>query len=383
MPAQRPRDTVHIEVIGKNSGTTVSGGRLDQFTSLQIRNDLTMPSEAMFEIGDDGTYDSMGNLFQPGVEFQVFVNDIPRMKGRAEALNIPFDVNAGGVVQFTVRTKLSDAMYASATPGVRVQDTSIRQFLLDLYGPLGYTESDFSFSQWVERDLLTGQRNGQGETPKDLEAIQVDEARIRPPETIYAAADRHLRRHGLMHWDGPAGNIVVGTPNDQQTPIYTFNMFRGEKARSNNCIAASRTLDWSGVPAAVGVFGVGGKRDFTKSRVAAVAENQDVIEAGFYRPVLIVSEGVKTQELATRSAYRELSARNKQKDAFAIEVDGLSYWDGQNIVNYGIDTVAQVNSNVAGGRVGAYYLHAVTMKRDASGGDSTSIDLLQQGVWRL
>lgn len=384
MPAVRPADTVRIEVIGS---PTVRGGTLDNFTSLAIRNDITMPSEAAFEVGDDGTWSQLGDIFQPGVQFQVFVNDTPRLRGRVEMNDVPFDADAGAVVRFTVRTKLSDAMYASADQRIRVKGTSIKDFILALYEPLGFAEADFVFDQSTSRNLSTGREGRKGDIPKDLEPIKVTEARVKPPESVYAAADRHLRRHGLMHWDDPTGKIVVGAPNDEQDPTFTFNMFRGFNGGgdpdTNNVLGATRTRDWSGVPAAVGVFGRRGKRDFTKARVAGRAVQDEVVAAGFYRPLVIIAEGIRTNALAERAAARELAARSKRMDAFSIDVDAFTWWDGQTQTIYSPDTTAMINTDVAGGNAGAYYVHAVTLTRDAIGGDTTQLDVLKRGLWRL
>lgn len=382
-PATRPRDKIHIELVADRISP---GGVFDNFTTFEIKTELTMPSESSFEVGDDGSWESAGDLFAIGRQYQVFVNDRPRMRGRVEMNDAPLDTDAGAVVRFVVRTKLSDAMVASALQSVHVQNVSIKQFILALYKPLQYLEKDFVFAQATSRNLLTGRRTTTGERPKDLEPIKIEEARVKPGETIYAAADRHLRRHGLMHWDAPDGRIVVGVPNDTQDPTYTFNAFRdyaSGKTDSNNILSASRFRDWSAVPGALGVYGVGGKRDFTKSRVAAVINDLDVVRAGFYRPVAIVAEGIRTQELALRSAQREMSARSKRKDGFEIEVDGFSYWDGFNSIIYAIDTVAQINTDVAGGNAGAYYLHAVTMQQSVDKGDVTQLQLVKRGIWRL
>lgn len=383
MAASRPTDVVRVEVIGDER---VAGGVLDNFTSLSIRNDITMPSEASFEVGDDGTWNSLGEIFRPGTQFQVFINDRPRLRGRVEMNDVPFDTGAGAVVRFTIRTKLSDAMYASANQRIRVKDTSIKDFILAVYKPLGYTEDDFEFAQYTAVNLLTGQ-DGPASPPKDLEKIKIDQARVKPPESIYAAADRHLRRHGMMHWDDPCGKIIVGAPDDEQDPLFTFNMWRtyegGGDPQTNNVLNATRTRDWSGLPATVGVYGRGGKRDFTKSRVASVAKDQDVIDAGFYRPLQILAEGIRTQALADRASARELSARSKRKDGFSLSVDGWTSWDGYGGFLYAPDTTCMINTDVAGGEAGAFYIHAVTLTTDADGGNSCQMDMVKRGIWRL
>jgi prophage tail gpP-like protein len=384
MASARPRDTVRVEVVSSSNGQ--AGGALDNFTTLEITNDITMPNEAMFEVGDDVSWSRLGDVFALGTQFMVFVNDVKRLTGRVEMNNAPFDVGAGAVIRFAVRTKLSDAMFASALQNTQVKNVSIQDFILKLYAPLGYAKKDFEFAQQASRNLLTGLDGNTGETAKDLEKIKLEEARVNPPESIYAAADRHLRRHGLMHWDSPDGRIVVGAPNDSQDPTFKFNLFRTNVSgdpNTNNVLSGSRTRDWSGVPGRLAVYGRGGKRDFTKSSVSAVANDDEVVAAGFYRPVFILAEGIRTQALAQAAAARELSARSKRKDSYQIEVDGLSYWTGSQVIQYATDTVAQINSDVAGGTTDPYYVHSVTMTRSAAGGDTTQLNMVKRGLWKL
>ncbi len=374
-------DQLKIEAVGAGGGK----GVLDNFTSFMITHDLTSPSEAALELGDDGSWASLEQYIAPGTEYRVFLNDRLSLSGRVEVDDIPLDAEGGAVVRFTVRTKIADAMYASARQKIRVKNTSIKDFLLELYDPLGYAESDFVFDPATSRDLMTGKDTANKGRPTrvDLEPIKLDAARVNPPETIYAAADRHLRRHGLLHWDTPDGKIVVSAPNDSQDPIYYLRMMRGERGRENNILGATRTKDYSGIPSVVGVFGVGGKSNFAKSKVSALAKDDDVIAAGFHRPVSIIAEAIKTNALAERAAAREMSARSKRKDAWELEIDGLSWWSGTENVPWGIDTVCNVETDLAGGALGAYYIHRVVQRRDADSGDVTNLSVLRRGIWRL
>jgi len=117
--------------------------------------------------------------------------------------------------------------------------------------------------------------------------------------------------------------------------------------------------------------------------VRGYAAQQAVTDAGFYRPVLIVNEGVKTDALAQRHANRELTNRSMRFDTWTIKVDGLSYWDGGNRIPFGVDTVCDVQSAVAGGPQGAYLIHRTSMSRNASEGDTTELTLLKRGIWSL
>lgn len=371
---RRPVDRVRVEA---------SDGRVfDRFTSLEITNDITAPSEASFELGDDGSWASIADFVEPGVEYKVWVNDRLRLSGRVEAQDAPIDAGGGTTIRFLVKTKLADARFASAFPTTRVKDTSIKDFLLALYSPLGYTEADFIFRADVSRDLMTG-RSSSADKTVNLDAIKLEQAKVAPPETIFDAAERHLARHGLMHWDAPDGRIVVGAPNDTQDPLYRFRLFRGPGSEANNLLAARRVRNYAGVPSSVWVFGVGGGRSFAKARVAASRVDQDVIDRGFFRPVTIIDEAVTTQAKAEARARREMADRSREKEAWELMTDGWSYWDGTEAIPYGVDTVADVVVGTAGGAVGAYYVHKVKLKRSPEQGDTAELSVLARGVWVL
>lgn len=382
--AARESDTVFVE--------NPEIGAFEVFNSFCITNDLTRPSEAAFEIGDDRSYNSLiNNAIRMGAPFGVWVNDRLQMTGRVELIAAPISPEQGVPVTFTIRTKLADAMYASASPDIRAtKGTTIKQFILDLFEPLGYTEKDFILKADISRDIMTGKSSSGQDSPVPLDDIKEEQLKVNPPETIYAAADRVLKRHGLMLWDAPDGKIVIGFPNDEQDPLYVFRMFNDSHSFRNNILNATRTTDFSQAPSVLGVMGTGGKQNWRNSKVGnvqiqhAIADivNKDGTRA-FYRPVLIVNEGVKTDKLATAHAKRELTNRSKSIDAWEIEVDGLSYWDGHNSTQYGPDTVATIETSLVGGPAGAYLVVRTMKTRNANNGDTTRVSLLKKGLWSL
>lgn len=369
-------DTVKVEAVD-------GAGVLDRFTSVSVTNDLTEPSEAAIEIGDDGTWPDFQDVVALGKQYRVFVNGKLRLTGRIEANDNPADAGGGSTCRFTVRTKLADAQYRSADPFFGLRDISIKDFILRIYKPLGYKEADFVFSQHVARDLLTGKSSRGSDLPVKIEKMTAQEAKINPPETIFDAADRHLRRHGLMHWDAPDGRIVVGVPNDTQDPLYSLRYNKRGNTQNNNVESATRTKDWSGVPSAVILCGQGGIRGRTKHPIITMVEDPDVTAAGMDRIVLIVAEGIKNRDLAVKAAKRELSARSKNKDNYIFQLDGLSFWDGYSGIPWATDTVAQVESDVAAVHGGAYYIHRVTLSRNAESGDRTNITAVRRGIWKI
>lgn len=375
--AARRLDVVRVEAEGV--------GAFDRFTTFSITNDLTAPSEAAFEVGDDGTFPELQDFIRLGRKYTVFLNNRLMLTGRVEVNDIPTDASGGASVRFTVRTKLADAMFATARADAKV-NTTLEQWILTLYAPLGYTKDDFIFRANVARDLITGKpARATKDAVTNPDSIKIDAARVQPPEAIFAAVDRHLRRFSLMHWDAPNGKIVVGAPDDNQEPTYRFRCFRGPAAQQNNVLSIGHGINFSDVPSGVVVAGSGAKASegFIRAAVIEQAIDEDVTAAGFIRPVTILAEQVRTSSLARAAAQRELSARSQRKNTFDTTTDGLSHWDGSDLVNFAPDTVAEIFVDNVGGSIGLYYLHRTQVTRDPTDGDKAQLTHVKKGIWKL
>ncbi len=258
------------------------------------------------------------------------------------------------------------------------------------------------FDPNVARNLMTGVNHTSSKPPTDFTPTREDQAKVKPPETIFQAADRHLKRFGLMHWDSPDGKIVVGRPDDATPPSYYFRLLQGRSGRENNLLSANRIRDWSDVPSGVTVFGTsfgasnqlsaldvqfGGRPPipgvYSMKPVKNFAVDQDVKDAGFYRPVIIINEGLHSAAQADRASKRELTNRSKKKQVWDLMTDGLSYWDGNSSTPYGINTVCDITTSVAGGPAGAHLIHRVELSRTPTDGDKTHMLALQKGLWSL
>lgn len=356
-------------------------GQLDRFTTIDLTSDMVGPYNAAFEMGDDGSWEALGAFAAHGQKTQVKVNGATQMTGKVVLNDSPSDAANGTNVRFAVVSKIHEAMLASADPDIRVKDATLLDVVLAAYEGLGMTVDDFIYKQDIARKLATG-KSVIGSPPiKGLEAYDEKAARVAPPESIHMFVDRHLRRFGFIHWDAPDGRIVIGTVDDTQAPTFYFRHFIGPAGRENNVISISRNKDWSEIPSVLGVFGVGGKAGFRKSKVRSVVEDQDLVDAGFYRPVLIIADGIKDQAQAERAAAREMSARRKVKDTWSIKVDGFSQAEGGGRAVFGVDTVCDVVSNLIGGPAGAYYLVRSVLHLSASDGATAEITAIKKGLW--
>ena len=362
----------------------VEGGEaFDLFTTFGSTVDMTQPSSASFELGEELTYPSILEKLEFGATYATFLNDRPLIRGRLEAREVSDDAGGGAATRFTIRTKLTDAHYASAPPNLKAKNISIKELVLRLYEELGYTESDFIFEADVARNVMTGKERGGGPPPPNFAALREDQWKINPPETVFQVADKHLRRFGLMHWDGPDGRIVVGYPDDEQEPRYSIRRITGPEGAYNNVLSLQLHQDMSDVPTHVGVFATAQAAGFAKARFIGTAEQEDLREAGFNRPVIILAGDLKSNEAAEDAAKRELASRIRGLGSLEAKFDYLSFPDIEGPVNFSVNSVVDVVSDAIGIASGAYLITAFDLSRSPSDGDSATIKMVKRGLWRI
>lgn len=357
-------------------------GSFDLYEQIDLVQDLYDVSSCTMLVGDDGAWRALENIVDPGKEFRIYVNDRLQMTGRAEVNEAPVDAENGASLSLTCRTKMSDARYASADPKTKVSNTSIKDFILALYAPLGYALKDFLFVPGTDVDLMTGKARGV-KTPTDLEPIKADQAKVNPPETIFEAASRHLRRHHLMHWDASDGRIIVGRPATNGQPLYRMLCKRGSDSAANNVLSVKPIRDWSEVPSEVWVFGGTTGKDIAKAPFRGVSVDLDLarVQAAtghFNRPVTIPAEGAKSADLADSQALRERQARSKRKNAWEVVLDGLTWWDGSTSTPIALGTIAEMDVDTIAGRAnGPFILVRVARTLSAERGAVTTCSLVE------
>jgi hypothetical protein len=371
-------ETVLIESVG-GSGPVLN---VDRATMYEITTDITSPSEARIEMGDNSTWKSFQTAIAIGRRFRVSLNGRSLISGRLLMRAMPLSASAGATVQLTIRTLVADAAFTSCEP-VNVRKATLKSIVLQAYASVGATEKDFQFNADLARDAITGRSKVTG-PPVDLSTITEQDARVQPPETVFSFVDRHLRRFNLMHWDGPDGKIIVGKPNDFQSASYLLQCLRNTP-RGNNLIDIRRTEDYEQVPGELFVYGQGGGRDYTRTKIKASATNPTLLAAVpvLRRRTFIIDESVTTQALAQARAKREMAMRSLQRDSWDVSVAGWCHRYSSRLVPYAIDTVADLCVDTVSPVAAPYYLWRVTYSGDASNGHSARITLAAKGVWSV
>lgn len=361
-----------------------AAGTFDRFSRCQVVNDIFGPTEATFDLGDDESWQTLAPVLYPGQSVRVALNGRPRLTGRAEISTGSASPDEGTKIALTVRTKMADARYTSADPRITVKDTSIKDFVLACYAELGFAEDDFLFAPFTARDLMTGKAQGAAD-PTDLEPIKVDQAKVNPPETIFEAVERHLRRYRATHWDSPDGKIIVGSPDDTQTPIGNLVARAGPEAKANNLKRIKHIRDWSEVAAMMWVVGQSPGRDTRRKGLRGFALDDEVFrvsaETGhFNRRAIIPRQEANDQQQVTQQAVRELSARRRNKSAWELVVDGWSYWNGDEQIPWAHNTVVDVDVVSLGGPFGRALVTKVALDLDLEAGTRTTLTVVAPGT---
>jgi hypothetical protein len=400
---------------------------IDRPTNYEVTTDITTPSEARIEMGDNGTWSQLRDAIAIGRKFRVSINDRPILAGRMLMRALPITPDGGATVQLTVRTVLADAAFTSCRT-VNVHNATLKTIILEAYKTLGLTEGDFIFNADVARDLMTG-RSKNTSSKVALEKLTEQDARVQPPETVYSFVDRHIRRHGLLHWDGPDGRVVVGKPNDAQIPIYALQCMR-RSPRGNNVLTVQRSQDYEQVPAAINIWGQGGKHAYGSVPVNAAAMNaimmqinqktkaleggkldkeqraalesaiekledsyiappitstlQDAVisRVAVNRQVAIIDESINTQALAEARARREMAQRSLNADSWEVKVAGWCYRDRNGrLVPWAVDTCSSLIVDTASPVSDSCYIWRVIRTGNPMEGHTSRLTLSARGVW--
>lgn len=384
-----PRHRDRIEII-------TSAGECKIASSVRLSQGMEEGAQLSLSCGDDRAWAAITRIFYPGQVAKLLLNGALQFTGRWEINHVPSDPHGGVTAELTARPRSADARYNTAVKGtgktahedgdLSFQNISLKSYVLALFEPLGYSAADFQFDATADRDLVTGQKTG---LPwlVDLEPLQQGRAKVQPGETVWDAFQRHIKRFHLLSWDGADGRIVVGRADDMAAPRYRLRAKRGSMSRANNILSATRTRDWSEAVSEVRIAGSTMGDDGDPRPLFGAAGDADVLAVAnstqhFRRRLLLPLEGqAVTQGLAEARARRELALRSKGKDAWELNVDGWSYWDGARSIPWAINATVDVDVDTIGAEgAGRYLIHKIQRTLDVHGSATTTLSIVAPGI---
>jgi prophage tail gpP-like protein len=361
-------------------------GEFDAYESVTMERDFNEVANCTFTFGDDDTWNDVAAMVAPGGDCKVVLNGTLLFDGRFESNSAPTNPTEGTKVSLVARTKLSDARVGSADPSISFKNTTVKAFIYKLFAPLGYKPEDFITNTFVDRDLVTGKQTGQRDF-FDFEKPKADQLKVNPPETIHNTATRVLKWYHAMIWDGADGTIIIGKPDDSQDATYQFVCLRSpEGSIANNVLSIHPSIDWSEGTAQMLVFGKGAGKDVFKAKTRGLATRPEIVDVAnktghFNRTVIKQMDGASDPGRAQAEAMRELASRSKKLKAWEVDVDGWSWWDGEQLIAYDTNTTASIFSDAHFDISGIYLINKLSQRFTTEGHATTKINMLAQGLY--
>ena len=375
----------------------VGGKDFDFFTDYSCGSSMFDASDA-FEFHcamppGDGTYDDQVrdalNRIQPGAQVEVLVRPaqrngkwpeaIPQYIGTIDSVDVATTRDGGTMFSVTGRDHMSAVVDSDVLPSIQLKDVTLDEVIRKLLTePFAGQQAGFYKAGSViidndaNRKLLTGVPVKVRKKPKkSLQELQIDSAKAKAGETVYQYLERHCRRFGLMIWGTADGKVVIGQPDYEQEPSYHLHCSRKNPERSNMTPQWKRSF--KSRASEIHVFGESRSHDFTSSKIHAVVYDEELRQAGLFRPLTIHDNQARTQDHAEQRARLELSKR--LMDANRISAVVQDHVDPETGAVWTIDTIATVTWDDAGLMEAPRHIVKRTFTRSREGGTMTRLEL--------
>lgn len=255
-------------------------------------------------------------------------------------------VSCGGTEGLTVNLQGRDVMKvmcdANVYPDFVLKGKTIYQvvesLVFSLYPKMGrkiITDNDSN------REILTGVKGFKKGKKARKTQTEIDYCRAHPNEGAFEFLARNLRRFGLWCWSDAAGNIVVSSPDYDQTPCCQLTHRDGLKGVQ--ILKAAYTDQSMQAPSAICVRGKGSEKDWEKSTIQGYIMDPDRL---LFVPRYVLHEQAETSEQAQAYCEQELSEARKDSKVYECTLRG--HTDPSTGVTYAIDTVIHVEDDFLG-----------------------------------
>lgn len=235
----------------------------------------------------------------------------------------------------------------------------------------------------------------------------IRKVKIEPGETFWEVLLRLANKEQVALWMDADGEAQIGKPNYTQPPLYKLYRLAPSnplaKSRNNVLPGATVRQSWRDVHSPITVYGSAGntKLDYGSSsrwkadaledigqfmlQVAQGKYNPRTIgptsataaATGIQRPLRIVDGDCKTKAKAQARAERELQKRRFEALTLTYTVPGHYGYLGDKASLWAIDTMCEVEDEVAG-QSGTFYVSRV---RFSSPPRTTTVELHPAGAW--
>lgn len=383
---------------------------LTRWTSYEVASDFLTPTDGWhFAIGDEELAERQRHALRLGAPIRLSVNATPICDGHIDTVEVGASKAGGTTWTIAGRDRLGPAVDATADPNLRFKDgATLADVLTTIFRPFGWSDPDkhFEIDNAANRRASTGGTRGQkrshgkktfGAVTKDAKLHQLQPHNH---EGLFAFASRVSQRFGLWIWSSSDGEqLIVGKPDFDQEPLYQL---RRKRDGTGNIEDGTVRYDFTDQPAIIVADGFSGGGEFGKGRVKAYAINPSfgfdtngaVLEEVLsivkrypnakrialptqafqrraanvpVRPMFMHDDESKTPEELENYVRREMALLTRKSLEATYTVEGHGQMTNGDFVVWDIDTVVDVQDEVAGLNERMYVLGVAYSKSRQSG----------------
>lgn len=353
----------------------------------------------------------------PGQRVRLYMADKPLAEGFVDSVTISVSRNGG--IEYTVegRDRLGLVVDSVADPTKEYKPgTTLAEFLRDVFQPFGWNGDDFEIDNDANRDAKTGgirgvptTKGGKKKGPRPLKSFVLHQLKPHNHEGLFGFASRVTQRFGLWIWASADGDkLIVGRPDFEQAPRYQL---RRNRQGTTNVLDGTVKFDMSDQPSIIVADGFSGGGEFGKGRMKAFCVNpyfgvdldgtvlpdvsavisrfpeaeQVTLTVQPYtrrtilvppRPMFLHDDESKTPEQLANFLRREMSLLLRKSLVCHYTVEGHGQVNGGAFTPWDVDTVVDVQDEVAGVSERMYVLSR-TFTKSRQGGTHTKLELVR------
>lgn len=392
---------------------------IDRWTSYAFHSHLLKPTDGFtLSIGDDRLSGPQREALAARARVRLYVDNLPLAEGFIDKVRVSASRSGGVVYQVEGRSRLGTTVDAGADPTLAFKEgATLLEVLKGVFAPFGWTRDEqFVVDNQTNRDAKTGgirgirtSKGGKRKGPRPLKDFVQHQLKPHNHEGVYAFAARVAERHGLRIWQSADGDqLIVARPDYAQEPRYVLTRkLNGEC----NIEDGSVEFDSTDQPTIIIADGFSATNEFGRGRIKAYCVNPyfGVDHDGFVlddvskliskypdaqqvvmtvqpyrrralgapmRPIYLHDDESKTQEQLNNFVRREMSLLVRKSLSVEYLVEGHGQTIEGTFTPWDIDTVADVQDEVAGVNERLYVIGR-TLEKSGKGGTYTRLELVR------
>lgn len=390
---------------------------IDRWESYEFAADFLTPSDGFsFVIGDSDLPTAQREALRLGGRVRLLIDNVVLADGYIDSIEVSADRSGGTRFSINGRDRLGQALDAIIKPDFQLAaDTTLAELLKKCYAQFGWLDdAHFEIDNTANRLATAGDRGGRLAKSKKLYGQELKEYKLHKTkpynhESVFHFTSRVAQRFGLWIWCSSDGErLIISKPDFQQEPVFAL---KRKRTGGSNIVSGSVRYDFTDQPTLIIADGFSGGGEFGKGRIKSFivnpllgmteeAEYTDEVKtllakypdakentmpiASFsfraasvpFRPMFLHDDESKTQKQLDAYVKREMSLLVRKALTCHYEVEGHGATVDDAFSAWTVDTIVDVDDEVAGLKERMYVL-GVHYSKSRGSGTRTRLDLVR------